>query len=255
MNITLLKTKSNNSGLKKYILSLHKYHAVSFPEDDIEEQTSRWASKRIRRFNEYARYSVEHWKNLWANQDHIRRHKQLRDKPEEVYLESKIIEVIGTSYELGHEHKFITKIVVRRGNGKIDLITKPDYKYLNKNDIEDLYLLFINGKVKDYTGLFGSLFVFIKSTIIWERVHDLQLGMESYQQKVNLSAPTITFLGIERKKLFSITSKLVTGMIYKNNKKEKRVMILKEIHKFCDTTLKRVGKVEEIQQRCEVWIC
>ncbi|GJR63823.1 hypothetical protein Tco_0009888 [Tanacetum coccineum] len=61
-------------------------------------------------------------------------------------------------------------------------------------------------------------------------------GMESYQQKVNLTTPTITFLGIERKKLFTITSKPVIGMIYENRKKEKRVMI----HKFCDATLKRV---------------
>ncbi|GJW81630.1 hypothetical protein Tco_0145605 [Tanacetum coccineum] len=29
-------------------------------------------------------------------------------------------------------------------------------------------------------------------------------------------------------------------MIYENNKKEKRVMIHKEIHKFCNATLKRV---------------
>nr|GEY26291.1 hypothetical protein [Tanacetum cinerariifolium] len=52
--------------------------------------------------------------------------------------------------------------------------------------------------------------------------YDFQLGMESYQQKVN------------------ITSEPVVGMIYENNKKEKRVMIQKEIHKFYDMTLKRV---------------
>ncbi|GJV51830.1 hypothetical protein Tco_1447571 [Tanacetum coccineum] len=169
--------------------------------------------------------------NLWEKKDHIRRQKQLRDKPEEVYSESKIVEVIRTSYELGHEHKFITKIVVRRANGKIDPITEPDYKYLNKNDIEDLYLLCIYGRVKDYreTGLLGSLSVFIRSTIIWEKVHDFQLRIESYQQKVNLTALTITFPNIKRKKLCSITSKPVIGMIYDNNKKEKRVMILKEI--------------------------
>ncbi|GKD30456.1 hypothetical protein Tco_1241234 [Tanacetum coccineum] len=145
---------------------------------------------------------------MWENKFHIRRKKEKRDKPEEVYSNSKIDEVIGTTYELGHEHKFITEIIVRRVNGKIDPITKPDYKYLNKNDIKDLYLLCINEK----------------------------LGMESYHQKVILTAPTITFLGIERKKLFSITSELVVGMIYENRKKEKRVMI----HKFCDATLKRV---------------
>ncbi|GJU23438.1 hypothetical protein Tco_1156780 [Tanacetum coccineum] len=127
-------------------------------------------------------------------------------------------------------------------NGKIDPITKPNYKYLNKNDTEDLYLLCFNGKVKDYreTRLLGSFVVFIKSTVIWERVHDYQLGIESYQQKVNLTALTITFPDIKREKLFTITSKPIVGMIYENNKKEKRVMIHNEIHKFCDATLKRV---------------
>nr|GEV98028.1 integrase, catalytic region, zinc finger, CCHC-type, peptidase aspartic, catalytic [Tanacetum cinerariifolium] len=66
------------------------------------------------------------------------------------------------------------------------------------------------------------------------------LGMESCQQKFNLTAPTITFPGIERKKMFSITSKLVIGMIYDNSLKENKVMILNEIPMFCDATLKRV---------------
>ncbi|GJT31777.1 mitotic checkpoint serine/threonine-protein kinase BUB1 [Tanacetum coccineum] len=102
--------------------------------------------------------------------------------------------------------------------------------------------LCINGKVDNYkeTGLLGSLTIFIRSIIIWERVHDFQLGMESHQQNVNLTAPTITFPGIEEYELFTITFKPVIGMIYENSKKENRVMIHKEIHKFCDATLKRV---------------
>ncbi|GJS57094.1 retrovirus-related pol polyprotein from transposon TNT 1-94 [Tanacetum coccineum] len=79
-----------------------------------------------------------------------------------------------------------------------------------------------------------------EQTSRWEKVHDFQLGMESYQQKVNLTAPTITFPGIEEYGLFTITSELVIGMIYKNSKKEKRVMIHKEIRKFCNATLTRV---------------
>ncbi|GJW10034.1 hypothetical protein Tco_1575861 [Tanacetum coccineum] len=205
LNQDLFYLKYGNSRPKKYTLSLYKFPAVPFPDDDIEEQTSRW--------------------------------KEKRDKPEEVYSDSKIVELIRTSYELGHEHKFITEIILRRTNGKIDPITKPDYKYLNKNDIEDLYLLCINGKVDNYkeAGSLGSLTVFIKSTTIWERVHDLQLGMEIYQQNVNLTTSIITFPGIEREKLLTITFEPVVGMIYENSKKEKRVMI----HKFCDATLKR----------------
>ncbi|GKD13861.1 hypothetical protein Tco_1198268, partial [Tanacetum coccineum] len=58
-----------------------------------------------------------------------------------------------------HEHKFVTKIVARRANDCIVLITEPDYKNLNKNDIEDMYLLIMTGKVPDYaeTGLLSSL--------------------------------------------------------------------------------------------------
>ncbi|GJS64175.1 hypothetical protein Tco_0678739 [Tanacetum coccineum] len=103
---------------------------------------------------------------------------------------------------------------------------------------------------------------FLKSDILWEkletknpirnaidgyeiadydaRVHDFQLGIESYQQKVNLTAPTISFPGVEKHKMFSIIYEPVHGIIYKNSKKEKRVMRHSEIHKFCDATLNRV---------------
>ncbi|GJW47086.1 hypothetical protein Tco_0078732 [Tanacetum coccineum] len=181
LNQGLFYLKYGNSRQKKYTLSLHKFPAVPFPDDDMEERTPRW-------------------KDMWAKQFHIRRQKEQKEKTEELYSDSKIVEIIRTSYKLGHEHKFITKIIARMANGKIDPITEPDYKYLNKNDTEDLYLL----------------------------------CTESYQQKVNLTVPTITFPGIEREKLFTITSKPIVGMIYENNKKEKIVMIHKEIHNLSD---------------------
>ncbi|GJT61115.1 hypothetical protein Tco_1004648 [Tanacetum coccineum] len=40
--------------------------------------------------------------------------------------------------------------------------------------------------------------------------------------------------------MFSIIYEPVHGIIYKNSKKEKRVMRHLEIHKFCDATLNRV---------------
>ncbi|GKA51942.1 hypothetical protein Tco_0745138 [Tanacetum coccineum] len=187
-------------------------------------------------------HHVEHWKNLHAKIFYIKRQKEPGKLIKEVYSNSKIVQVIKTYGELGHEHKFITEIIVRRANGSIVSITELDYKNLNKNDIEDMYLLCVNGKVEDYAeaGLMWSLSVFIRSIMICERVHDFQLGVQSYQQKVNLTAPTITFPGIEKYKMFSIVSKLVYGIIYKNNKKENKVMRHQEIHKFRDATLKRV---------------
>ncbi|GJZ12594.1 zinc finger, CCHC-type containing protein [Tanacetum coccineum] len=179
-------------------------------DDDIEEQTSRW--------------------------------KETGKPKEEIYSNSKIVQVIKTYWELGHEHKFITEIVARRANDCIVSITELDYKNLNKNNIEDIYLLIMNGKVPDYadTWLLWSLSVFIRSAVIWEIVHDFQLGIERYQQKVNLTAPTITFPGTKEHDMFSIIYEPVHGIIYKNSKKEKRVMRHIEIHKFCDATLNRV---------------
>ncbi|GKD21232.1 hypothetical protein Tco_1222935 [Tanacetum coccineum] len=100
----------------------------------------------------------------------------------------------------------------------------------------------MNGKVPDYadTGLLWSLLVFIRSTVIWERVHDFQLRIESYQHKVNLTAPTVSFQGIKDHEMFSIIYELVHGIIYKNSTKEKRAIRHSEIYKFCDAMIIRV---------------
>ncbi|GJR69101.1 retrovirus-related pol polyprotein from transposon TNT 1-94 [Tanacetum coccineum] len=89
--------------------------------------------------------------------------------------------------------------------------------------------------------------LFIRSSVIWERVHDFQLGIESYQQKINLTAPTITFPGIKECDVFSIIYEPVHGIIYTNSKKEKRVMRHSEIHKFCDATLRRTLKGLDVE--------
>ncbi|GJV34916.1 integrase, catalytic region, zinc finger, CCHC-type containing protein [Tanacetum coccineum] len=156
VNQDLLYLKKGNSGPENIVLSLHKFPAVIFPDNDIEERMFIWVDKCVRRFNPYARYGI----------------------------------------------------VARRANRSIVSITELDYKNLNKNDIEDMYVLIVNHKVDDYaeTGLFWSLLVFM-STVIWGRVHDFQL---------------------------------VYGIIFENSKKEKRVMRHQEVHKFCDATLKRV---------------
>ncbi|GKE21179.1 hypothetical protein Tco_1432691 [Tanacetum coccineum] len=206
VNQDLLYLKKESSRLKKIVMSLYKFPAIIFPDDNIEERTSRWVDKCVKKFNPYARYNVKHWKNPYAKIFYIKKQKEPGKPKEVVYSNSKSVQIIKTYWELGHEHKFITEIVARRANGSIVLITKLDYKNLNKNDIEDMYLLIVNHKVDDYaeTGLLWSLSVFIRSTMIWERVQDFQLGVESYQQKVNLTTPIITFPGIEKFKVFSI---------------------------------------------------
>ncbi|GJS05759.1 hypothetical protein Tco_0322267 [Tanacetum coccineum] len=155
INQDLLYLKKGNSGPEKIVLSLHKFPAIIFNDVDIEERTSRWVNKCVKKFNPYARYGVEHWKNPHAKIFYIKRQKEPGKPKKVVYSNLKIIQVIKTYWELGFEHKFITKIVARRANECIVSITESDYNNLNKNDIEDMYLLIMNGKVPDYaeTGL------------------------------------------------------------------------------------------------------
>ncbi|GJT32064.1 hypothetical protein Tco_0922483 [Tanacetum coccineum] len=120
VNQDLLYLKKGNAGPEKFVLSLHKFPAVIFPDDNIKERTSKWIF-------------------------YIKRQKE-PGKPKEVYSNSKIVQVIKTTGELGHEHKFVTHIIIRRANGRFSSITESDYKNLNKNDIEDMYLLCVNGK-------------------------------------------------------------------------------------------------------------
>ncbi|GJS15618.1 hypothetical protein Tco_0410090 [Tanacetum coccineum] len=152
-NQDLLYLKKRNSGPEKIVLSLHKFPAIIFNGDDIKERTSRWVNKK---------------------------QKEPGKPKEEIYSNSKIIQVIKTYWELGHEHKFITDIVARRANDCIVSITESDYKNLNKNDIEDIYLLIMNGKVPD--------------------MQDKVVAIGLYQ--VNLTAPTITFPRIEEHDMF-----------------------------------------------------
>ncbi|GJW04854.1 hypothetical protein Tco_1563710 [Tanacetum coccineum] len=132
--------------------------------------------------------------------------------------------------------------MLMRENDKPDSFFEADFKYLNKNDIEDLYYLCRNKVNYREIKLMNSLITFIRIRVIWERVHDFQLRIKSYQIKVNLIAPTLTFPGIEAYGPYSIVDKPSLGLIYLNSKDVKRVMYLTEIVKFCDATLEKVFK-------------
>ncbi|GJS57913.1 putative reverse transcriptase domain-containing protein [Tanacetum coccineum] len=159
-----------------------------------------------------------------------------------VYGQAKwITEVVRIITDQPHGLDFMEQIIVMRANDKPDSFSEADFKYLNKNDIEELYYLCRSKEIDNWkVKLMNSLITFIKSCVIWERVHDFQLGIESYQMKVNLTAPTLTFHGIEEHALYIIVDEPQMRLIYLNSKYEKRVMHLEEIVKFCDATLEKV---------------
>ncbi|GJS72279.1 hypothetical protein Tco_0705120 [Tanacetum coccineum] len=239
-NKDLFYLKNGNTEERQYVLSLHKIHVVPFPED-LEEKMKHWVKKEFKTFNEEAQLSIQHWKYSWHKRLYKINHRRVRANLEEYFSNHKIVEVVRVTTEQYHGFHFLEQITVMRENDKPDSFLVADFKYLNKNDTKDLYYLCRNKKVNYRENkLLNSLMTFIRSHVIWERVHDFQLGIESYQIRVNLTAPTLTFPGIEAYDPYSIVDKPSTYLIYLNSKNEKRVMYLVEIVKFCDATLERV---------------
>ncbi|GJU85045.1 hypothetical protein Tco_1292591 [Tanacetum coccineum] len=194
-----------NTEEKKYILLLHKIRTERFPEADLEEKMNCWVRKEFKTFNEEARLSIQHWKDSWHKMVYKKKQRRVRNNPEDYFSKHRITEVVRITTDQSHGLDFMEQILVTRENDKPDSFSETDFKYLNKNDIEDLYYL-------------------------------CQI------KKVNLTAPTLTFPGIEAYEPYSIVDKPDTGLIYLNNKGGKWLMCLVEIVKFCDATLEKVLK-------------
>ncbi|GJU09716.1 hypothetical protein Tco_1132112 [Tanacetum coccineum] len=99
--------RNGNTEEKRYTLSLHKIHAILFPEEDLEEKMNRWIN-----------------------------HRKVRDDPEELFSDHRIVKVVSVTNKQQYRLDFMQRIIVIRGNDKPDSFSKADFKYLNKNDIE-----------------------------------------------------------------------------------------------------------------------
>nr|GEX35786.1 hypothetical protein [Tanacetum cinerariifolium] len=93
-----------------------------------------------------------------------------------------------------YSYTYLREIVLHRASYKEYKILKSDFKNLHPNDFEDLYLLHLQGKLNYLSGadkvhLFNTVNLWIRNIVIRQRVEDLQLGIESYQTKINLTQP------------------------------------------------------------------
>nr|GEY00544.1 hypothetical protein [Tanacetum cinerariifolium] len=75
-----------------------------------------------------------------------------------------------------------------------------------------------------------------ESIVIQRRVEDLQLGVKSYQKKLNLTKPDTYRSDLKRKEAYIAYSN-PRGFIYQNKDKQNRLMRIYELHKFSDGTL------------------
>nr|GEZ48462.1 hypothetical protein [Tanacetum cinerariifolium] len=140
-----------------------------------------------------------------------------------------------------HNYKHIDWIMVRRDDDKLYKFKERDFKRLRIQDIEDMLLLLVQGKltnltVKERFAFNVSLQMFTRSIVIQRRMEYLQLGVESYQKKLNLTKSDTYRFELKRKEAYIVYSN-PRGFIYQNKDKQNRLMRIDELHKFSDGAL------------------
>nr|GEY57085.1 hypothetical protein [Tanacetum cinerariifolium] len=129
----------------------------------------------------------------------------------DVYSKRRIIAVTKLKIVEWHSYKYLDRITVRRDDDKLYKFKEGDFKRLCIQDIEDMLLLL-------------------------RRMEDLQLGVESYQKKLNLTKPDSYWSNLKRKEAYTTYSN-PRGFIYQNKDKKNKLMQIDELHKFSDGTL------------------
>nr|GEU78940.1 hypothetical protein [Tanacetum cinerariifolium] len=164
-----------------------------------------------------------------------------REFARDVYSKRRIIVVTKLNIVEWHSYKYLDWITVRRDDDKLYKFKEGDFKRLRIQDIKDMLLLLVQGKltnleVEERFAFNVSLRMFTRSIVIQRRVEDLQVGVESYQKRLNLTKPDSYRYDLKRKEAYTAYSN-PRGFIYQNKDKRNRLMRIDELHKFSDETV------------------
>ncbi|GJY74466.1 hypothetical protein Tco_0478897 [Tanacetum coccineum] len=233
---------------RKIALSISKLKAARYLDFGLEELVpSLWVESE-REYDISAVYGITHW---WFRRKefYINKHSESSDR-EAVRSQMRILSVISVKVFEKYGYNYLREIILRRADYQEYKISEKDFKNLHPNDFEDLFLLNIQEKLNhlpktDKTSLHTAVNMWIRNLVIRNRVGDLQLGIESYQTKINLERPNWDAADYYFKEDYTIVPK-PRAVVYRDRNDQRKLMRLNELHKFSDGTLTRV--MEKLDQ-------
>ncbi|GJR34222.1 hypothetical protein Tco_1209906 [Tanacetum coccineum] len=159
----------------------------------------------------------------------------------------KILSIIRIPVNKQFGYGYLKEIVVRRANKKEYVFKEADFPKLHFNEIEDVYLLYAQNKLHHLKGdeevdLVTALRLFIRRIVLKKRVEDVQLGVKSYQTKLNITRPQVRCVDLDVKEPYTILHK-PKGVVYLNKNNIKYLMRDDELYKFSNGTLKPVRDI------------
>nr|GEZ94932.1 hypothetical protein [Tanacetum cinerariifolium] len=167
-------------------------------------------------YDKHALWGVSHWG---------RKRQQFydfavnRESARDVYSKRRIIAVTKLKIVEWHNYKHLDWITVRRDDDTLYKFKEGDFKRLRIQDIKDMLVLLVQGKLTNLTVEERFAFnishrMFTRSIVIQRRVEDLQLGVKSYQKKLNLTKLDTYRSDLRRKKAdaYDVTIISITGV-------------------------------------------
>nr|GFA62493.1 hypothetical protein [Tanacetum cinerariifolium] len=146
-----------------------------------------------------------------------------------------------------YDYGYLEEIVVRRDDNVLYKFKEGDFPRLNLRDIKDMLLLLVQKKLSNLDvdnryDLGVALRMFTRRIVILHRDEDLQLRIESYQKKLNITRPE-TFRSDIPNMIPYTAYKNTQRIIYQDKFQRNRLMRSDELYKFCDRTLSSVRTV------------
>ncbi|GJY86465.1 hypothetical protein Tco_0500491 [Tanacetum coccineum] len=238
-----LAYQSGGVSSRKYTTSVIKtkapdYGHIKWIEDLVPNKM--WSQVQIS-YDKHTLWGISHW---GRKRQQFYGFAANRESARDVYSKHKIITVTKLQIVEWHNYKHLDWITIRRDDDKLYKFKEGDFNRLCIQDIEDMLLLLVQGKLTNLTveerlAFNVSLRMFTRSIVIQRHVEDLQLGVESYQKKLSLTKPDTYRSDLKRREAYIAYSN-PRGFIYQNKDKKNRLMRIDELHKFSDGTLNDV---------------
>ncbi|GKC58397.1 hypothetical protein Tco_1085995 [Tanacetum coccineum] len=189
-------------------------------------------------YDKHALWGISHW---GRKRQQFYGFAANRESARDVYSKRRIIAVTKLQIIEWHGYKHLDWITVRRDDDKLYTFKEGDFKRLRLQDIEDMLILLVQGKltnlnVEDRLAFGVSLRMFTRSIVIQRRVEDLQLGVKNYQKKLNITKPNTYRFDLKHRDVYTAYSN-PRGFNYHNKDKKNKLMRIDELHKFSDGTL------------------
>ncbi|GKD66272.1 hypothetical protein Tco_1308380, partial [Tanacetum coccineum] len=191
-----------------YTTSTTKMKAAQYDLPGIEDMVLNiWSHVKVS-YDKHALLGISHWREQRKTFYGYARGLQ---STHDVYSMKRILAITHVKVMRKHGYGYLKEIVNRLTN-------------LSGDDVYDFTI---------------ALRMFTKSLVIQKRVKDLQLGVERYQKKINITKPETTRPDLRIRHPYTPYQD-PQGFIYVDNQERNMLMRSDELYKFSDGTLTRL---------------